>query len=266
MRRVHELAFQRFGIAPQAVHFKRQIRLDGVSFRYPGAAQDAVRDVDLTIRRGEIVALVGPTGAGKSTLADIVLGLLEPTAGRVLIDDYDLAQGARGWQRLIGYVPQEIYLANDALAANIAFGFPPEEIDYNRIERSLALAQLDGLVGRLPDGLETRVGERGVRLSGGERQRLGLARALYLRPTMLVLDEATSALDNSTEAQISSTFRSLHGTVTMLVIAHRLSTVRESDRVVFVDHGRVVGSGPFRELERELPAFAHMVELAALPE
>jgi ABC-type multidrug transport system fused ATPase/permease subunit len=265
IRRIHEVAAERFGISRE-IRFEREIRLEGVSFRYPSAEHDALQDVDLSIRHGKIVALVGPTGAGKSTIADIVLGLLEPTRGRVLVDDYDLAESARPWQRLIGYVPQDIYLADDTLAANVAFGYSPDEADPERIARALALAELDGLVSRLPDGVETRVGERGVRLSGGERQRLGLARALYLQPPMLVLDEATSALDNSTEARISSTFRSLHGSVTMLVIAHRLSTVRESDSVVFVDHGRVIGDGPFRELERALPAFAHMVELAALPE
>jgi ABC-type multidrug transport system fused ATPase/permease subunit len=215
------------------------IRLDDVTFRYPGAVAPAVDGASLTIPRGSSVGFVGTTGAGKTTLIDIVLGLLPPSSGRVLVDGVDIASNLAGWQEQIGYVPQSIYLSDDSLLHNIAFGVPPHEIDRAALARAVGLAQLRTFVEQLPEGLDTYVGERGVRLSGGQRQRIGIARALYRNPSVLVLDEATSALDVATEAEVLDAVRALHGVQTVLIVAHRRNAVANCDHVFRVDDGRL---------------------------
>jgi ATP-binding cassette subfamily C protein len=199
-----------------------------VSYAYPGGAP-VLRDVSLTIGRGRSVALAGSSGAGKTTVADLIIGLLQPTSGEVTIDGRRLDGRAPVWQRQIGYVPQAIYLSDDTVRRNVAFGVLDGEIDDARIWSVLALAQLAEFVERLPEGLDTRVGERGARLSGGQRQRLGIARALYHGPDVLVMDEATSALDDDTEAAVSAAIERLTGAMTIIVIAHRASTVAKCD-------------------------------------
>jgi ATP-binding cassette subfamily C protein len=197
------------------------------------------------------VGIVGPTGAGKSTLVDVMLGLLRPTAGQVLIDGDDLAGYERAWQRLIGYVPQDPYLLDDTVRRNIAFGVPDSVIDEQRLARACTLAQLDEFLRQLPDGLETTVGDDGVRLSGGQRQRVAIARALYQDPAVIVFDEATAALDNQTERDLTRAIAALHGERTLLVIAHRLTTVESCDRLIFLRDGRLAGVGPYQELLRD---------------
>ena len=205
--------------------------------------------MSLTIRRGESIGFVGPTGAGKSTLIDVIVGLLPPTAGRVAVDGVELDAGrARTWRRHIGYVPQSIVLVDDTLRRNVALGIADGDIDAERLGEAVRLAQLETLVAALPHGLDAQVGERGVRLSGGERQRVGIARALYHAPDVLVLDEATSALDTPTEAALSDAIRALHGEKTVLLIAHRLSTVRGCDRVALIVGGRLTDCGTYDEL------------------
>jgi ABC-type multidrug transport system fused ATPase/permease subunit len=194
------------------------------------------------------VGLVGGSGAGKSTLVDVILGLLAPTSGRILVDGVDVATNVRGWQNLLGYVPQTIYLCDDTLRRNVAFGVPEERIDDEAVTRALRAAQLLDFVAGLPEGVETVVGERGVRLSGGQRQRIGIARALYHDPEVLVLDEATSALDNDTEAEVMSAVNALHGTKTLVLVAHRLTTVSGCDLLYRLENGRVVRSGSFAEV------------------
>ena len=210
------------------------------------------------------MAIVGPSGAGKSTLVDVLLGLHEPGSGRVTADGIDIASELSRWQRSIGLVPQDVYLLDDSLRANVAFGEPEGKIDETRLAEAIELAQLGELVAQLPDGLQTTVGDRGARLSGGQRQRLGVARALYLRPHLLVLDEATSALDNETERRITETIDSLHGRLTIVVVAHRLSTVRNCDRLIFLNEGTVESVGTFDEVRRDNTTFAALVDLADL--
>ena len=221
---------------------RESLELRGIGFTYAGAAQPALAGLSLTIRRGESVGLVGASGAGKSTLVDIVLGLLSPEAGQTMADGVDIHQDVRGWQDQIGYVPQSVFLSDDSLARNVAFGVPDEDIDWVCVKQVIRAAQLEAWVHGLPDGLETRVGERGVRLSGGQRQRIGIARALYHDPAVLVLDEATSSLDSATEREVLQAIRALHGDKTILIVAHRPSTVEQCDRVYTLANGRVVES------------------------
>jgi ATP-binding cassette, subfamily B, bacterial PglK len=218
--------------------------------------------VSLLIRQGDDVAIVGSTGAGKTTLLSLILGLLDATAGTVEISGAPIAQNRTEWQRSIGYVPQEIVLIDESVRANVAFGIATEKIDDEKVWEALRLAQVDGFVASLPDGLATLVGEHGVRLSGGQRQRIGLARALYHHPSVLVLDEATSSLDSSTEAKIMETITALRGRLTIITVSHRLSTLRHCDRIYFLRAGRIVSVGTFAQLSNAEPEFARLVELS----
>lgn len=239
------------------LEFHDAIVCEHVTFTYEDGARPALYDVNLRIRCGESVAIVGPTGSGKSTLVDVLLGLLPPTGGRVLIDGDDLAGHERAWQRLIGYVPQDPYLLDDSLRRNIAFGIPDGLIDEQRLARACTSAQLDDFVRQLPEGLETIVGEDGVRLSGGQRQRVAIARALYQDPAVLVFDEATAALDNQTEREVTRAIATLQGQRTLIVIAHRLSTVEGCERLIFLQDGGVGAVGRYDELLRN-PRFRAM--------
>ncbi|OFW37879.1 MAG: hypothetical protein A3J29_14115 [Acidobacteria bacterium RIFCSPLOWO2_12_FULL_67_14b] len=230
---------------------RESLACDQVSVRYEDGAALALDNVSLTIRRGQSIGIVGPTGAGKSTLVDVLLGLLTPTAGRVLVDGEPLEGHERAWQRQIGYVSQDVYLLDDSLRRNIAFGIPDAAIDETRLANAVTLAHLDEVVAGLPRRLETVVGEDGVRLSGGQRQRVAIARALYHDPAIIVFDEATAALDNQTEREVTSAITSLRGTRTLIAIAHRLTTVRECDRLIYLRDGRVAGFGPYSELLKD---------------
>lgn len=242
---------------------KKSIRYEGVSFHYPEADAPVLHDLDLEIPINTTVALVGSTGSGKTTAVDLLLGLLSPTAGRILIDDTPLTpENARAWQARLGYVPQSIFLADASVAENIAFGVDPAAIDQAAVEEAAQIANIhDFIMSELPKGYTTLVGERGVRISGGQRQRIGIARALYHNPDVLVLDEATSALDNATEAVVMGAIRKLSGQKTIVMIAHRLSTVQAADSVVLLERGRVKGKGSYDELLNSEQAFR---ELAAI--
>ncbi|MET0920491.1 MAG: ABC transporter ATP-binding protein [Acidimicrobiia bacterium] len=238
-----------------------QISVRDLSFSYDMRTR-VLRNVNLDVFPGEAVALIGSSGAGKSTMVDVLLGLLDPTAGTVLVGGHDLSTVRRAWQRTVAYVPQAIALLDGPVRENIVFGF--DDGDDARAWSALESAQLADVVTALPEGLDTRIGERGVRLSGGQRQRLGIARALYRSPSVLVLDEATSALDNETEAQFTDVLAALRGKLTTVAIAHRLSTVRDVDRVYFFSRGCVVAAGTFDQLTLEVPEFARLVELSAV--
>jgi len=241
---------------------RESIRLEGVSYRYPGTTEDALSDVNLEIRRGESIGVVGPTGSGKSTLIDVIVGLLPVTSGRVLVDGADIQGDLRGWQRHLGMVPQSVYLLDDSLRRNIALGVDDDSIDEDAVTEAVTLAQLGAFLASQPRGLDTVVGERGARMSGGERQRVAIARALYRRPDVLVLDEGTSALDSATEAALVEALASTGRERSMIVVAHRLTSVRDCDRLLFVDSGRVVDSGAYDDLLARNTAFRNMVRAA----
>ncbi len=231
--------------------FTRELRLDRVSFRYPSVESLALTEVSLTIPAGSSTGFIGGSGAGKSTLVDTILGLLLPVSGTVTIDGIDIHTNLRGWQDQIGYVSQSIFLSDDSLRRNIAFGLHLDQIDDNAIWRAIHSAQLEKFVKELPQGLDTIVGERGVRLSGGQRQRVGIARALYHDPPVLVLDEATSSLDTATEHGVMEAVRKLHGKKTLLIVAHRLTTVEHCDQLFRLNNGAVVQKGSFAQVTIE---------------
>lgn len=230
------------------VPFRHRIRLEHISYRYPGGQADVLHDVDIAIPHGASIGFVGGSGAGKSTLVDVLLGLLQPSSGRVTVDGFDIQDNLRGWQEIIGYVPQSIYLLDASIRRNVAFGVPENVINDAAVARALAAARLDDFVRSLPHGVETVVGERGARLSGGQRQRIAIARALYHDPHVLVLDEATSALDTDTEREVMAAVEALHGTKTLIIVAHRLSTVARCDELHRMEGGTVVRSGSFAEV------------------
>jgi ATP-binding cassette, subfamily B, bacterial PglK len=245
------------------VTFGSELRVEGVSYTYPNTTNAAVTGVSLTLQAGCSLGIVGPTGAGKSTLVDLVVGLLPPDEGRILADGLDLGSRRRRWRHRIGYVPQSIFLLDDTLRRNIAMGVRSEDIDQVAVERAIRMAQLDTLVNSWPEGVECLLGERGIRLSGGERQRVGIARALYHDPELLVFDEATSALDNVTEAEVNRAIESLRGRKSMLIIAHRLSTVRRCDSLLYMEDGRIVAEGSYDELLASHDRFRRMAEATA---
>lgn len=220
-------------------NFNDSITVKHITYAYPNTDINILEDAGCVIPKGKTVAFIGSSGAGKTTLADIILGLLTPQQGKVKVDDMDIFKNLTTWHSKLGYIPQVIYLADDTIRNNIAFGIAREEIDEEAIWEAVNKAQLSEFVESLPDGLDTMVGDRGVRLSGGQRQRIGIARALYHEPEVLVLDEATSALDNDTEAAVMEAIESLHGSKTMLIIAHRLTTIRKADIIYEVEDQKI---------------------------
>jgi ABC-type multidrug transport system fused ATPase/permease subunit len=228
---------------------ERAIEIENLSFRYPSAPSDVLDNISLRIKAKSVVGIVGSTGSGKSTLLDIVLGLLEPSAGRLAIDGVTLDEKlVHRWQAGLGYVPQQIFLTDGTIAENIALGVAPSEIDFARIQAVAKAAHVDEFVEQLPDGYNSGVGERGVRLSGGQRQRIGIARALYRNPGVLLFDEATSALDNLTEHAIMDTLQNLTGQKTIILVAHRLTTLRLCDQIILLENGRISCQGTYDEL------------------
>jgi ABC-type multidrug transport system fused ATPase/permease subunit len=248
------------GVDTEPYRLETELLLEAVTFRYPTRPEPALQDISLAIRPGESFGIIGPTGSGKSTLLDVILGMLQPDAGRVMVDEVPLTDLREAWQRSIGYVPQDVYLVDDSLRANVALGWYGDDIDETRVREAVHLAGLDDVVAGLPSELETVVGERGVRLSGGQRQRVGLARALYTRPSVLVLDEATSNLDQGTERRIVETLYKLHGDVTMVVVTHRNASVRHCDQIVYLERGVIRARGTFDEISEMLPEFGDTPE------
>jgi len=236
------------------------LRLIGLSYRYPASDRAALNGINLKIRARTRVGLVGPTGSGKTTLVDLILGLLKPEAGALVVDGKPISgRTIRAWQLGVGYVPQQIFLADDSIRANIAFGIPSERIDQAAVERAARTANLHAFVStELKDGYATLVGERGIRLSGGQRQRIGIARALYRDPDVLIFDEATAALDNLTEHAVMDAVHALASRKTIILIAHRLSTVRDCDKIFYLQQGRVAAAGTYDELLAESPEFRRL--------
>ena len=228
--------------------FRDEMLLDRVSYQYPGAVNYSLRDISLIVRKGESIGFIGKSGAGKTTLVDVILGLLVPQEGDIRVDGVSIYENLHPWQGLIGYIPQSIFLIDDTIEKNIAFGVSDKLIDEQRVYDAIRSAQLEEVVQRLAEGIKTKVGERGVLLSGGQRQRIGIARALYHECQILVLDEATAALDNETEHLVTESIKSLGGKKTVITIAHRLSTIRHCDRIYQLEQGRIVKSGNYQEV------------------
>lgn len=222
------------------IPFHRQVTFENISFRYENTDADIFQDANLVIPRGQSIGIIGPSGAGKSTAVDIILGLLRPQKGRILVDDTDIETNMPGWYADIGYVPQMMFMLDDTIRANVAYGVDREKIDDSRVWEVLKEAQLDDYVRSLPQGLDTGIGERGIRISGGQRQRIGIARALYNDPEIMIFDEATSALDNDTERAIMEAIEKLHGRKTLIIVAHRLTTIENCDHVYRVEEKKFV--------------------------
>ncbi len=238
--------------------FQDQIEMRNINFSYENTKSPAVKSVSLRIHKNTTVGFVGSSGAGKSTVVDIMLGLLPPTSGEVLVDGIDIRRHLRSWQSKIGYIPQMIYLCDDTIKSNIAFGVATEDIDDKKVWQSLKLAQLEDFVRALPKGIDTVIGERGIRLSGGQRQRISIARALYHDPEVLVMDEATAALDNETERDFMSALDGLSGGKTIIVIAHRLTTVHSCNKIFFLKEGQLLAEGTYDELIKTCTPFRDM--------
>ncbi|WP_136055157.1 ATP-binding cassette domain-containing protein [Microbacterium sp. K24] len=241
----------------------RELRLDDVRFRYPSANEDVIRGMSLDIPLGSSLGIVGPSGAGKSTLIDLLLGLSQASQGQISIDGAPLNSVLKQWRGRVGYVPQRVALFDGSIAQNVALTWT-EEVDEERVLNALERAQLGPLIRSRAGGIHERIGERGVSLSGGQQQRLGIARALYTDPLVLVLDEATSSLDTKTEDEVTKSIRALQGEVTLISVAHRLSTIKDYDRICYVDEGVIAASGTFLEVASMLPDFAEQVVLAGL--
>jgi ABC-type multidrug transport system fused ATPase/permease subunit len=224
--------------------FDNNIKLDNVDFSFDNPNKLILNNLCLEINKGDYIGIIGTSGSGKSTLIDLILGLIQPTSGKIKIDNFELSNNSFNWSKLIGYVPQTIFLTDDSILNNIAFGVAESEIDFSLVNRILKETQLFSFINSLEDGLLTMVGERGVRLSGGQRQRIGIARALYSSPEILILDEATSALDSDTEALILDELLRFKRNKTIIVIAHRLSTLTNCDKIIEISNGVIVKSGP----------------------
>ena len=245
----------------EKIAFKEKIELSNVTYAYPETERDVLKNISLIINKGSAVGIVGSTGSGKTTLVDVVLGLLSPQKGVVKVDGEEIEEKMSGWQKNIGYIPQVIYLSDDTIKNNVAFGVPEEEIDEDRVWSCLEAAQLDKFTKELSQGVDTFIGERGVRLSGGQRQRIGIARALYNNPEVLVMDEATSSLDNVTEKFVIDAIEKLKKGRTLIIIAHRLSTVKNCDNLYVIKEGEVAAQGSYEELLKSNEDFQGMVDM-----
>ncbi|WP_225885381.1 ABC transporter ATP-binding protein [Leptolyngbya sp. KIOST-1] len=232
----------------RTLSYSKGLEIAEVFYQYPNSTKPSLKGISMEIKKGESIGLIGKSGAGKTTLVDVILGLLTPQQGDIRVDGQSIYKNLSEWRNLVGYIPQTIFLTDDTIEKNIAFGVPSEKIDQSQLWYAIKAAQLDSFIADLPDGINTSVGERGVRLSGGQRQRIGIARALYHQREILVLDEATSALDNETEQLISNSIRALAGSKTLIIIAHRLSTIEHCDRIYVLEKGTVARSGTYADV------------------
>ena len=245
---------------PARLHLQKELRLEGVWYRYPESELYSLKDIHLTLPKGDFIGLVGKTGSGKTTLVDVMLGLLIPEQGRITLDGKDIRDDVQAWQRNIGYIPQTICLTDDTIRSNVALGVNAHELNEEQLMAAVRDAQLEDFVNSLPKGLDTVIGERGVKLSGGQRQRIGIARALYHQPEVLIMDEATSALDSATEKAVVASFNLLKKDRTIVMIAHRLTTVQDCNVLYFLRDGRIDSSGTYSTLLKNDSEFQSMAE------
>ncbi|CAN1212234.1 Xenobiotic-transporting ATPase [Tumidithrix helvetica PCC 7403] len=247
--------------ASPTTQLKQLIELRNIHYQYPNATKPSLSGISLAIMKGESIAFIGSSGAGKTTIVDVILGLLKPTEGEILVDAKNIFTDLASWQQQIGYIPQSIYLSDDTIRSNIAFGLATDEIDEAQVWNAIKAAQLEELVSSLPEQLDTLVGERGIRLSGGQRQRIGIARALYHNPEVIVMDEATAALDNTTEREFMQALESMSREKTMIMIAHRLSTVKNCNQLYLMQEGKIICSGTYNELLSQNIEFQLLAQL-----
>jgi len=240
------------------IEFKSRIEICHLNYQYPGSEKPVLKDINLTVHKGEVIGFVGSSGAGKTTLADVLLGLFNPDSGEIIIDNSIKLNSKQLKYLNIGYIPQNIYLSDDSIKNNIAFGVDEKDIDIQRVESAAQMAQLNELIEHLPGKMDTVIGENGIRLSGGQRQRIGIARALYNNPDILIMDEATSALDNTTEKLFVQSIEKLRGKITMIIIAHRLTTVKRCDKLYLLKNGVITATGTYDELLQINPDFLEM--------
>ena len=245
-------------------NFSGKVKIRNLTLRYPGKSIPALTNINLEFSHGESIAIVGPSGAGKTSLVDVLLGVLEPQEGSVEISGFAPIETIINWPGAISYVPQDVAISKGTIRENIALGYPIDVATDELVDSAIRIAHLVEFVSSLPDGIDTQVGERGAKISGGQRQRLGIARAMFTKPSLLVLDEATSALDGETEANISDAIQGLKGSVTVVMIAHRLSTVRNADLVVYMESGRIIATGTFEEVRSQVPDFDNQAKLMGL--
>lgn len=259
---IRKLSLSRSIASNDSIDFNEKICLNNVLFAYPNTSRIAINKINLTIRAKTTIGIAGTTGSGKTTIVDLILGLLRPLDGSLEIDNKIIKDdNLKNWQKLIGYVPQQIYLSDDSISSNIAFGEDEKDIDMESVKRAAMVANLDEYVNKeLPEKYKTKVGERGVRLSGGQRQRIGIARALYQNPKLLILDEATSALDNLTEQAVMDAVHNLNKEITIIIIAHRLTTIKDCDQIFLIDSGKIVDSGSYEELVKKNHVFRDMTQ------
>jgi ABC-type bacteriocin/lantibiotic exporter with double-glycine peptidase domain len=257
VHRDNDVDFTHHGFIPR-------FQLQNASFRYPGKNENSLTDVSLDVEPGTVVALVGPSGSGKTTFVDLLLGILQPTSGEIKISDLPPSLAVIQHPGAIAYVPQNVYISNGSIQHNVTLGYPENSQDEKYVWDALHMAHLSELVLSLPNKLDENVGENGNQISGGQRQRLGIARAVFTRPKLLVLDEATSALDGQSEAEISQAISDLKGTTTLVIVAHRLSTVRDADLVIYLEGGQIVAKGSFSEVRSAIPNFDSQAKLMGL--
>jgi ABC-type multidrug transport system fused ATPase/permease subunit len=244
--------------------FEPSIKVSNLTWTYPNSNTPALQDINLEVKSGEFIALVGPSGAGKTSLVDAILGVLPSSNGSVIISGMTPLEAVKHWSGAIAYVPQDVLISDGSIRQNVSIGFPDSEATDDLVWQAIEMAQLKVFVQSLPNELDSQVGERGTRISGGQKQRLGIARAMFTNPKLLVLDEATSSLDGQTESDIADAIQALKGIVTVVMIAHRLSTVRDADKVIYLDHGKILSIGSFQEVRSEVPEFDRQAQLMGL--
>jgi ABC-type multidrug transport system fused ATPase/permease subunit len=244
--------------------FEPSIKVSNLTWTYPNSNTQALQDINLEVKPGEFIALVGPSGAGKTSLVDAILGVLPSSNGSVIISGMTPLEAVKHWSGAIAYVPQDVLISDGSVRQNVSIGFPDSEATDDLVWEAIEMAQLKVFVQSLPNELDSQVGERGTRISGGQKQRLGIARAMFTKPKLLVLDEATSSLDGQTESDIADAIQALKGIVTVVMIAHRLSTVRDADKVIYLDHGKILSIGSFQEVRSEVPEFDRQAQLMGL--
>lgn len=264
LKNLDEIELKNVPFSIEHASFSPHISFESVSYTYPKSSFPTIEDINLTIEEGSLFGIVGPSGSGKTTLVDLLLGVLSPDSGTILISNNKPLDAISAWPGALGYVPQNVVIVNGSIRDNVTFGYPANSISDEIVLEALNTARLDEFISKCPDGIHTKVGERGAKISGGQRQRLGIARALVSKPKLLVLDEATSSLDGQSEFDISTDLKAMKGKVTLVIIAHRLSTIREADKIIYLSKGRIIYSGTFEEVRNNVPDFNTQANLMGL--